>query len=292
MGTIAGHGLRALQAAWPRGPGARPASGRASAAPGRLRRPQSPGPQVSERGTAAPRARAAWTGPGSGYAIPYAISVVAPTSAYLILHMAFGLSSLWSLVVGAAVAAAATLYDSMRRRRLNIVGIFVLTDLATSAVLIAVTHSPRVLLFKPAVSIGIIGLGLLATCGYGRPMGYLTTMPAITRGDSKRTEAYEYAWATSAQFRLRLRVMTAAWGIAFLVDTAIRVYLAATSSITEAVVVPHVIGAVLIAAAVAVTAIQARAVQRIVNDLAGRGLPGPQRATTKKDAEPGRESQP
>jgi intracellular septation protein A len=178
--------------------------------------------------------------------------------------MAFGLDDFRSLMIGATAAVVVTIYGSIRSRRLNSLGVLVIVEFASSVVLTLVTHNPRVLLFKPAVSLGICGVYLLLTCIFGRPVAYETARRVLSRGDSARGAAYERAWSVSAEVRMRLRIMTAAWGIVFLIDAAVRVYFAVTGSIARAVIAPHLVSAVLIAIAIAIAAAQFRRIKRIV----------------------------
>lgn len=217
---------------------------------------QSPGKTtgIGAAGTTARR-------PGS--AIPSAIDVVAPIAVYLLLHLVFGLSDLASLMSGAAVAAAATGYTALRRGHMNSVGLLVMIELGISIVLVLVTQNPRILLFKPAVMIGLAGLYLLFTCMVGRPLAYQTVLRVISQGDAARAAACERAWNSSPEFRMRLRVMTAGWGIPLLFDAVIRVYFALTKPIAEAAVAPHIASVLLIGIALAIAAIQFRRMKRI-----------------------------
>lgn len=207
----------------------------------------------------------------AGYAISSAINVVGPIAVYLVVHLAVGLSDVVSLTAGAAIAAAATIFSSISRGRPDGVGLLVLTKLAVSLVLVLLTRNPRVLLFKPAILIGVCGLYLLSTCLRGRAIAYQTTVAALARRDPRMTAVCEHAWDTSPEFRSRLRVMTGAWGVAFLLDGGIRVYYAVTSPLTKAVVMPPVIDVGLLGIAVVIAIVQFRHIKSIVQ---GSTAPG------------------
>jgi hypothetical protein len=120
---------------------------------------------------------AAATGNRAGYAISYAINVVGPIAVYLVLHLAVGLSDVVSLIAGAAIAAMATIYNTISRGHPDGVGLLVLIELAVSVVLVLLTRNPRILLSKPAVLIGVCGLYLLSTCLRGQAIAYQTIVP-------------------------------------------------------------------------------------------------------------------
>jgi hypothetical protein len=188
---------------------------------------------------------------------------VAPIAVYVLLHLVFGLANFSSLLAGAGVSGAVTIYGAIRRGRANTIGILVMIELAGSVILALLTHNPRVFLYKPAVMMGIGGLYLSFTCAIGRPVAYQTALPVISRGRTVRAAAYERAWNTSPEFRARLRIMTAGWAVALLFDAAIRVYFALTKPITEATIAPHIASVLLIGAALAIAAWQFRRIKRI-----------------------------
>ena len=217
-----------------------------------------------------------------GYALAISLEIFGPLVVYLLLHGALKLPDLWSLSAGAGVAAGTTLIGVVRRGRPNGVAILVLIELMISMVVTVVTSNPRVLLFKPAALIGAGGLYLVASCAFGRPVAYQTTLPVLRQVGFDAADG-DWAWAHMAEFRRPLRVMTAAWGLVFLIDAAVRVYFAITSSITEALIAPHLIDVALIALAVLVAMRQFRSIKqavarRVPLHAAGGGWDAPHRS--------------
>ena len=192
------------------------------------------------------------------------LSIFGPIAVYLMLHLGFGLSAILALTTGALVGVATTILQTIMQGRPNSIAILVIIELVASVTLALITHNPRILLYKPAVLLSIIGIYLLSTCIWGRPSAYEAALSALNRGDSDRGAAFERAYQTLPKVRSRLRMMTAAWGIALLLGAGVRVYFAQTSSVTEAVIVPHVIDGGLIAIAVAIAIVQFRAVKRSI----------------------------
>lgn len=194
----------------------------------------------------------------------FLISIVGPIGIYFLLHSAFRVSEVWSLTAGTGVAAANTVYGAIRRGRIDGISVLVMVELVISIILIVVTRSPRVLLFKPAVSIAVIGFYVLSTCIWGRPTAYQTTLSAIARGDSVRAAAYERAWITSGEFRRRLRTISALWGISFLIDAAAGFYFAITASIAKAFTMHRIVDFTVAAIAITMTIPEVRKIRRIV----------------------------
>ena len=118
------------------------------------------------------------------------IAVFGPIAVYLALHLAFALSDIWALTIGAAVAASATTYQAVSRGRPNSIAVLVMIELGLSIVLVLTTHNPHILLYKPAILLSVIGLYLLGTCVWGRPAAYETALSAVNR-DPARGAAFE-----------------------------------------------------------------------------------------------------
>jgi intracellular septation protein A len=203
---------------------------------------------------------------GTSYAISYLIDIVAPIAIYLVLHSLLGVDEFLALLIATVVTAANTAIGTVRRGRLDTVGVLVIIELVLSLGFVLITHSAQVLLFKPAVLIGVGALYGLFTCVRGKPLGYHTTMPMVAGGNVDRAVLYERFWNEDPKFRAKLRAMTAAWGIAFLIDSAVRFYYAINADITTAVVTPQLIEFGLIALAIVASATQVPYVKRLVEE--------------------------
>jgi hypothetical protein len=101
----------------------------------------------------------------------YAIDVVGPMAAFLVLNK-LSVPPLWSLLFGSAIALASTTINTMRRRRMDRVGILVLIEIAISILLLFVWRDPRFLLAKPSFYTATAGVYLIATSFRGKPLTY------------------------------------------------------------------------------------------------------------------------
>jgi hypothetical protein len=198
---------------------------------------------------------------------PLLIDVVAPIVVYFALH-ALGVGDLLALTAGGLVAGANAIVTTVRRRRLDGVGLLVVLEIALSIVLLVTVRDPRILLIRPVFFAALGGLFALATCVVGRPLVYQTSRPLATRGDPVRAEAYALAWERSPEFRRVERLITAAWGVALLAEAILRVLIVfrfGPDQIGQSLLASQLPGIVLIVAAVAVTRSFVPTLRRIVD---------------------------
>jgi hypothetical protein len=186
--------------------------------------------------------------PSYFYFIDALVDAVAPLVTYFVLH-ALGVPPLAALIVGSLVAVISTVVHTVRRRRLDGVGLLVIAEIAVSILVQYLTKDPRLLLIKPSLYSGLGALYLLSTAFGDRPTTYEGARPMATRGDPERRAAYERAWRCSKEFRVLHRVSTLGWAAAFLADAVLRVVIVYATPIDRAIWlgnVPHVAAIVLL----------------------------------------------
>jgi hypothetical protein len=152
----------------------------------------------------------------------YAIDVLGPMVAFFVLNK-LGVPPLRSLLVGSAIALGSTAINTVRRRRMDRVGVLVLIEIAISILLLFVWRDPRFLLAKPSFYSAIAGVYLIATSFRGKPLTYDGALQMGTKGDPVRAAAFARCWEKSAQFRNNLRIASLGWGLACLADAVLRV---------------------------------------------------------------------
>jgi hypothetical protein len=124
------------------------------------------------------------------------------------------------------------------------------------------------LLIKPSFYVGFAAIYAFATCLVGKPIGFEGAKPIATKGDPERLAAYERAWERSPQFRRTERVITAAWGVAFLADSLLRVlvvYSFSANQVGESLLLSQGPGIVLIGAALLFTRWRVPIIRTIVD---------------------------
>lgn len=153
--------------------------------------------------------------------LPMLVDVVVPTASYYLLH-AVGVDDFWALTLAGVLTAGWATVATIRRGRLDSVGVLVVLEIVLSAVLFVVVRDPRIVLLKPSFFTAAAGAYLLWTCWTGRPMTLDTTRPFVLAGGPGREEAADAAWAHEPAFRREHYLVTAAWGVAWLVESVVR----------------------------------------------------------------------
>jgi Putative 8-oxoguanine DNA glycosylase OGG-like protein len=104
--------------------------------------------------------------------LPTLLDLVIPTAGYFLLHWA-GLSDVWALTIAGSATGVNALVHTIRRGRLDVLGLLVVAEIAVSVVLVVVTADPRLILVRPAVYLAVAGLVNLVS--------WLATFPESTQ---------------------------------------------------------------------------------------------------------------
>jgi hypothetical protein len=174
-------------------------------------------------------------------ALPTLLDLVIPVAGYYALS-ACGLDDFWALTVSGIATGAYALVRTLRRRRLDGIGLLVVIEIALSLVLLGVTRDPRIVLLKPSFYTVVGALFLLWTCVAGRPLTVETARPFGTRGDPAREAEWDAAAAHAGPFRREHVRLTAVWAVLFLVEAVVRGAIVLHLSVADAVLAAQVPG--------------------------------------------------
>jgi hypothetical protein len=199
--------------------------------------------------------------------LPMLVDVVVPLILYFVLKRV-GLNDFWSLTLAGVATGAVTAVNTLRRGKLDFIGVLVILEIVLAVGLLFITNDPRIVAIKPAFYTILTGLYLGVTCFVGRPIVYIAAAPMATRGDPVRTIAYERAWTDSAEFRRRQRVMTGAFAVFLLLESVLRVvvvYHYSAQQISQSFLLSQVPGIVLLLAVLGYFRLQVPALRRLVD---------------------------
>jgi len=198
--------------------------------------------------------------------LPFLLDLVVPIVAYFVLH-GLGVSDVVALTVGGLATGVNATIGTIRRRRLDGIGLLVVLEIALSIGLLFVTNDARILLIKPSFYVALAAIYAFITCIVGRPIGYEAAKPFASRGDPTRLAAYELAWERSSTFRRVERIVTLGWGLAFCADAILRVIVVFSftpEQIGQSLVLSQLPGVAAIAIAVGITRRFVPTLRRIV----------------------------
>jgi hypothetical protein len=131
---------------------------------------------------------------------------------------AAGVDQWWSLLLSGVVPAVVVIVKLVRTRTVDFVALFVLSVVALSLGISALTGDARTMLIRDAwggLIGGLIGLWLLVSVWVGRPaLMSMFRAFVLAKVGPEGLRAWESQWDTDARFRHGLRLLTFVWGCA------------------------------------------------------------------------------
>jgi hypothetical protein len=156
-----------------------------------------------------------------------------PLLAYALLRSA-GLSAVAALVLSGVLPALGITIGALIDRRLDVIGLVVLFGIAVGSALGLISHNSRLYLLEGSVPSVVFALGCLISLRWSKPLIFRLAVELIGP-DTPRGRDVTGAWRYPV-FRRAFAVITAWWGLAYLVEAGIRVAIVATTSTGVALV--------------------------------------------------------
>ncbi len=149
------------------------------------------------------------------------INAIMPYATYLILQH-FRVGTVHALAAGAVFPVAGIILGFIRERRMQALGVIVLTATVASIAAALFFTSPFLALAKGSLITGTVGIAFAASLLARRPLVfYLSTMAA----DPDLREEAETRWETEPVFRWLMRRITLVWAAALFVEASLRLIL-------------------------------------------------------------------
>ncbi|WP_156755810.1 VC0807 family protein [Actinokineospora pegani] len=168
--------------------------------------------------------------------------IIAPLGLFYGLRAA-GVSIWVALLAGSVPPAAHYAWQFARNRRVDGLGLFMISAILLGTLASFLTGDPRLLLAKDAWITLIAGVWICGTLFAARPFLYRLMVPIMP---NKHVVRLEELWRDSPKARRVLRTMTWVWGLGFLLDSVARVVVAYTLDLDAVPVVNTVLIVVLI----------------------------------------------
>lgn len=148
------------------------------------------------------------------------VDIAAPLAAYSLLRFA-GMPAVTALVLSGVFPAVGIVVGVIRHRRVDVVGALVLAGIIVGAVFGLISHSARPTLTEGSVPTAVFGLACLGSLSKPRPLMFRLALE-FTGPDSAKGREMIGLWKYEG-YRRVLRVITAVWGVGFLLEAALRV---------------------------------------------------------------------
>ena len=164
--------------------------------------------------------------------------VAMPIVAFNVLTR-YGVSTLWALVVGGFFPASNNLRFWAKSRRLEPLGIIVMTFLVIGTAASLISGSVFVALIKESFLTATFGFICLGSLLAERPLIFDINRQFVAGDDPVRLEWWNGLWQYP-NFRAAQRLVTAVWGIVYLVEALLRVGFALVLSPAKVVTISPV----------------------------------------------------
>ncbi len=153
----------------------------------------------------------------------------------------YGFSTLTALVLGGLSPALNNLRVWITSRRLEPLGIIVITLLAVGAAASFISGNIFFVLVKDSILTGAFGVICLASLFMSRPLMFSVSRQFVAGEDAARIAWWNSLWEFP-NFRAGMRFVTAVWGIVYLLEAVVRVVLALTLTPAQVVTISPFMG--------------------------------------------------
>jgi hypothetical protein len=143
-----------------------------------------------------------------------------------------GWGTVTSLVTSGVLPAVGVILGIARKRRVDVVGALVLLGIGVGTALGLAGGSARLVLLEGSVPTAIFGAVCLGSLWTSRPLMFRFAVEFMG-GDTARGRDFADRWRYEG-FRHAFRVTTAVWGIAYLLEAAVRVFIVESTSTSTA----------------------------------------------------------
>jgi len=150
-----------------------------------------------------------------------------PLLAYTLLRSE-GLSTVAALIISGIFPALGIAVGAVVDRRLDIIGVVVLAGLVVGTVAGLISNNARLYLVEGAVPSLVFALACLGSLRSSKPLIYRFAVELLGPDSPKGREVVG-AWQYPG-FRRAFRVITGAWGVAYLFEVAARLVVVETTS--------------------------------------------------------------
>ena len=139
-----------------------------------------------------------------------------------------GMSTVSALIISGVFPALGIAVGALVDRRLDVIGVVVLAGLVVGTVLGLISNNARLYLLEGAVPSLVFALACLVSLRASQPLIYRFAVELIGPDTPKGRDVVD-AWRYPG-FRRAFQVITAAWGVAYLIEVAARLVIVESTS--------------------------------------------------------------
>lgn len=146
-----------------------------------------------------------------------------------------------AIMASAAPPMFWSLLEFARKRRVDAISIMVLGGIALSLLGFALGGSPKLLLMRESLITGLIGVVFVISSLIGKPLMYVLASASLKRQSAEDHADFE-TYKDQPGFRRMMSVMTAVWGVGFILETTIRSILVFSMPVGRFLIVGPIVG--------------------------------------------------
>ena len=143
---------------------------------------------------------------------------------YTFLKSQTSASDLVALLVSSVPALLSEIVSISRHRQFDVLGVIVLVFLAIGAVLSFITGDPKLLLIRESFFTLTLAVACVVSLLFPRPIMFYIIRYFATGNDPARGLAFNARWQYPA-FRRYIRIISVVWGIAYLAEFFVRLFM-------------------------------------------------------------------
>jgi hypothetical protein len=199
--------------------------------------------------------------------LPYLLDIIVPLVSFYVLTGIFHLSTFWALVIGGGITAAVALVNTIRRGRLDNLGVLVILEIILGLILDLTVRDARLTLARGSLFIALAGAWNLANVFTKRPLTTdITKAFAAKKGGREGIIAFEWLAANSPEFLHIQRWLSTVWSLAFIGYAIIRVIVVYNTTIAQALWLTEIPGIIAFMIGIAASAIAGKKLEKMVYD--------------------------
>jgi hypothetical protein len=176
---------------------------------------------------------------------------------YTLLKSYTSVSDLVALLLSSVPTLISEIVSISRQRQLDVLGIIVLAFLAISALISFIGGDPKLLLIRESFLTVVLGVVCIVSLLFPRPIWFYIIRYFATGNDAAKAPVFNSRWQYPA-FRSYIRIITVVWGIVYLVEFPVRVFMVYHLSIQQYLAIGPIVFYAVTFAVIAFTIAYAR----------------------------------
>ncbi len=185
------------------------------------------------------------------------VNVVLVYLIYTLMKSYTSASDLVALLVSSVPAVIGEIVTIIRHRQLDVLGIITLAFLVTSAVITFIGGDPRLLLVRESFLTVVLGVLSIVSLLFPRPIWFYIIRYFATGNDPAKAAGFNSRWQYPT-FRRYIRIVSVVWGIVYLIEFPVRVFMVYHLSIQQYLAIGPIVFYAVTFAVIAFTIAYAR----------------------------------